>query len=45
MSPVVGLGHRLKLWGDEVKIDDVAAAAGTVGYELRCARWHRECLL
>ncbi|XNM83598.1 alanine racemase C-terminal domain-containing protein [Escherichia coli] len=25
------------MWGKEIKIDDVAAAAGTVGYELMCA--------
>ncbi|MDL8093507.1 alanine racemase C-terminal domain-containing protein, partial [Escherichia coli] len=27
----------VELWGKEIKIDDVAAAAGTVGYELMCA--------
>ena len=30
-------GSRVQLWGDEVPIDDVAQAAGTVGYELMCA--------
>jgi alanine racemase len=25
------------LWGDDLPIDEVAAAAGTIGYELMCA--------
>ena len=32
-----GIGTPVELWGKEIKIDDVAAAAGTVGYELMCA--------
>ncbi|WP_432706229.1 potassium/proton antiporter [Escherichia coli] len=38
-APVVGdqIGTPVELWGKEIKIDDVAAAAGTVGYELMCA--------
>ncbi|MGS6206060.1 alanine racemase, partial [Enterobacter intestinihominis] len=32
-----GIASPVELWGNEVKIDDVPAAAGTVGYELMCA--------
>lgn len=35
--PQAGIGSRVELWGNEIKIDDVASAAGTVGYELMCA--------
>lgn len=35
--PQAGIGSPVELWGHEVKIDDVASAAGTVGYELMCA--------
>ncbi|HAZ74977.1 MAG TPA: alanine racemase [Enterobacteriaceae bacterium] len=35
--PQAGIGTPVELWGSEIKIDDVAAAAGTVGYELMCA--------
>ncbi|WP_075181948.1 catabolic alanine racemase DadX [Pantoea sp. 1.19] len=35
--PQAGIGSHVELWGDNVKIDDVAGAAGTVGYELMCA--------
>jgi len=35
--PQAGIGTTVELWGNEVKIDDVAAAARTVGYELMCA--------
>ena len=35
--PQAGIGTAVELWGNDVKIDDVAAAAGTVGYELMCA--------
>lgn len=35
--PHVGIGSPVELWGNEVKIDDVACASGTVGYELMCA--------
>lgn len=31
------IGSRVELWGNNVKIDQVAQAAGTVGYELMCA--------
>lgn len=35
--PQAGIGSQVELWGDQVKIDQVAKAAGTVGYELMCA--------
>jgi len=35
--PQAGIGSAVELWGRDVKIDEVAAAAGTVGYELMCA--------
>ncbi len=35
--PQAGIGSAVELWGNDVKIDDVAHAAGTVGYELMCA--------
>lgn len=33
----VQLGDRVELWGQNLPIDDVAQAAGTIGYELMCA--------
>lgn len=35
--PQAGIGSPVELWGSEIKVDDVARAAGTVGYELLCA--------
>ncbi len=35
--PQAGIGSSVELWGENVKIDQVAKAAGTVGYELMCA--------
>jgi alanine racemase len=35
--PAAGIGAPVQLWGDLVTVDEVAAAAGTVGYELLCA--------
>lgn len=35
--PHAGIGSRVELWGQEIKVDDVAQACGTVGYELLCA--------
>jgi len=32
-----GIGSQVELWGKQIKIDDVASSAGTVGYELMCA--------
>jgi hypothetical protein len=31
------VGSKVVLWGDGLPIDEVAAAAGTIGYELMCA--------
>ncbi|MEP6702718.1 MAG: alanine racemase [Betaproteobacteria bacterium] len=30
------IGSQVELWGDTVPVDEVAAAAGTIGYELLC---------
>jgi alanine racemase len=35
--PQAQIGSKVELWGDQVKIDDVAHASGTIGYELMCA--------
>jgi alanine racemase len=35
--PHAGAGSKVELWGQQVKIDDVAASSGTIGYELMCA--------
>ena len=35
--PDVGIGSRVVLWGEGLPADDVAAAAGTISYELFCA--------
>ncbi len=35
--PRAGVGSPVTLWGQGLPIDDVAAASGTVGYELMCA--------
>ena len=35
--PQAGIGAPVELWGNEIKIDDVALSCGTVGYELMCA--------
>jgi alanine racemase len=35
--PDAGVGSPAVLWGDALSVDDVAAAASTVGYELLCA--------
>ncbi|WP_428943199.1 catabolic alanine racemase DadX [Pantoea sp. FN060301] len=32
-----GIGSQVELWGSNVKIDEVAHASGTLGYELMCA--------
>ncbi len=34
--PGVAIGDRVELWGREVPIERVAAAAGTIAYELTC---------
>lgn len=35
--PQAGIGTKAELWGEQMKIDEVASSAGTVGYELMCA--------
>ena len=35
--PSADIGSTVELWGEQVKIDDVASASGTIGYELMCA--------
>ncbi|WP_332855611.1 alanine racemase [Duganella sp. S19_KUP01_CR8] len=35
--PSAGVGSKVTLWGRGMPIDDVATAAGTIGYELMCA--------
>lgn len=35
--PGAGIGSAVTLWGEGLLIDEVANAAGTVGYELMCA--------
>ena len=35
--PEAGIGTPVELWGAQVPIDEVARAAGTIGYELMCA--------
>jgi alanine racemase len=39
LSPVAhaAVGSAVELWGAQIAIDDVASAAGTIGYELMCA--------
>ncbi|MCA3179935.1 MAG: alanine racemase [Burkholderiaceae bacterium] len=39
LGPVseAGVGTPVELWGERVPVDEVAASAGTVGYELLCA--------
>ena len=36
-TPGADIGSKVTLWGDGLPIDEVAAAAGTIGYELMCA--------
>ncbi|MEC5216226.1 alanine racemase [Actimicrobium sp. GrIS 1.19] len=35
--PTAHVGSCVTLWGDDLPIDEVARAAGTIGYELMCA--------
>jgi alanine racemase len=32
-----GIGSNVELWGNQVRVDEVAEASGTIGYELMCA--------
>lgn len=36
-APDAGVGTDVVLWGEGMPVDEVAAAAGTIGYELLCA--------
>jgi len=36
-APEARVGSPVVLWGEGLPVDDVAAAAGTIGYELLCA--------
>jgi alanine racemase len=35
--PMAQVGSTVTLWGEDLPIDEVAEAAGTIGYELMCA--------
>ncbi|OWW20271.1 alanine racemase [Noviherbaspirillum denitrificans] len=35
--PSARVGSKVELWGNKLPIDEVATAAGTIGYELMCA--------
>jgi alanine racemase len=35
--PEAGVGAPVELWGERVPVDEVAASAGTIAYELLCA--------
>ncbi len=35
--PEADIGSPVELWGEQVGVDEVARAAGTIGYELLCA--------
>lgn len=35
--PAASIGSPVELWGEHLSIDEVAAAAGTISYELMCA--------
>lgn len=39
--PEAGIGSQVTLWGKGLPIDEVANAAGTIGYELMCALGQR----
>ncbi|CNE07922.1 catabolic alanine racemase DadX [Yersinia kristensenii] len=39
--PQAQIGSKVEIWGENVLIDQVAKAAGTVGYELMCALANR----
>lgn len=43
--PHAGVGSRVILWGETLAIDEVAAAAGTIGYELMCSLAPRVAIL
>lgn len=43
--PNAHIGSKVELWGERVKVDDVASSAGTIGYELMCALARRVPML
>jgi len=43
--PQAGIGSPVTLWGGELPVDEVARAAGTISYELLCARAERVSLI
>ena len=36
-QPNARVGDPVQLWGPELPVEEVAAAAGTIGYELTCS--------
>jgi len=36
-QPAARVGDPVQLWGPELPVEEVAAAAGTIGYELTCS--------
>jgi alanine racemase len=34
--PGASVGDRVTLWGNDLPVDDIAARAGTIAYELLC---------
>jgi alanine racemase len=36
--PQAGIGSPVTLWGEGMPVEEVAGAAGTISYELLCAR-------
>lgn len=43
--PQAGIGSSVTLWGGDLSVDEVARAAGTISYELLCARANRVPLI
>ncbi|SAK84595.1 alanine racemase [Caballeronia hypogeia] len=35
--PDAGTGAQVELWGERIRVDEVAESSGTIGYELMCA--------
>ena len=36
-APAAGIGSPVVLWGEGLPVEEVAAAAGTISYELTCS--------
>ena len=43
--PNIGIGSPVTLWGEQLPVEEVARAAGTISYELLCARAERVSLI